>query len=134
MLAAEYLRKRDKKVAGLTYICSYCSGRKRLVVCKYNSYLAKAGEQPALRWLEVWFNRKLTFRRHVSEKAAKAQVVAHHIQGLACIVHSPSTSVLHKAVVMCVLPSILYKTEAWYVRQKKPSRAYTSKFVNTRVK
>jgi hypothetical protein len=32
----------------------------------------KAGEQPALRWLRVWFNRKLTFRRHVSKRAVKA--------------------------------------------------------------
>jgi hypothetical protein len=39
MLAAGYLGKRGKEVASLTYICSYCSGRKRLVVCKYNSYL-----------------------------------------------------------------------------------------------
>ena len=45
MLAAGYLGKRDKEVAGLTYICSYCLGRKRLVVCKYNSYLAKGLER-----------------------------------------------------------------------------------------
>jgi hypothetical protein len=32
----------------------------------------KAGEQPALRWLGVWFDRRLTFRRHVTERAAKA--------------------------------------------------------------
>jgi hypothetical protein len=81
----------------------------------------KAGEQPALRWLGVWFDRKLTFRRHVSERAAKARVVAHHIRGLARTVYSPPASALHKAVVTCVLPSILYGTEAWYAGRKKPS-------------
>jgi hypothetical protein len=44
ILAAGYLEKRGKEVAGLTYICSYCSGRKRLVVCKYNSYLVEQKE------------------------------------------------------------------------------------------
>jgi hypothetical protein len=81
----------------------------------------KAGEQPALRWLRVWFDRRLTFCRYVFERAAKAQVVAYHIQGLACTVHSPSASALRKVVVMCVLSFILYGTEAWYAGQKKPS-------------
>jgi hypothetical protein len=39
----------------------------------------KAGEQPALRWLRVWFDRKLTFRRHMFKRAAKARVVAYYI-------------------------------------------------------
>jgi hypothetical protein len=81
----------------------------------------KAGKQPVLRWLRVWFNRRLTFRRYMSEKAIKAQVVAHHIQGLARTVHSPPVSALHKAVVTYVLPSILYRTKAWYAGQKKLS-------------
>jgi hypothetical protein len=48
----------------------------------------------------------------MSEKAAKAQVIVYHIQGLAYTVHSPFTSVLRKAVVTYVLLSILYRTEA----------------------
>jgi hypothetical protein len=72
---------------------------------------SKAGEQPVLRWLGVWFDRKLTFRRHVFKRAVKAQVVAYHIQGLARTVYSPSASALRKAVVTCVLLFILYGTE-----------------------
>jgi hypothetical protein len=55
------------------------------------------------------------------KRATKAQVIAYHIQGLACTVYSPFASVLHKAVVTCVLFSILYRTEAWYIRQRKPN-------------
>jgi hypothetical protein len=33
----------------------------------------KAGQDLALRWLGVWFNRKLKFRRHVSKRTAKAR-------------------------------------------------------------
>jgi hypothetical protein len=36
----------------------------------------KAGQDLALRWLRVWFNRKLKFRRHVSKRTAKARQVA----------------------------------------------------------
>jgi hypothetical protein len=68
------------------------------------------------------------------KKATKAQVVAHHIRGLARTVYSPLISALHKTVVTCVLLSILYRTEAWYARQKKPSQAHINRFVNTRVK
>ena len=79
----------------------------------------KDGEQPALRWLGVWFDRKLTFQRHVSERAVKARKVAHHIRGLARITNGPPASSLRKAVITCVLPSILYGTEAWYAGRTK---------------
>jgi ribonuclease HI len=80
----------------------------------------KAGEQPALRWLGVWFDRKLTFKRHVSERAAKARRVSHHIRGLARTTCGPPASSLRKAVITCVLPSILHGTEAWYAGRTKP--------------
>jgi hypothetical protein len=88
--------------------------------CKVNDKLTinpittalKDGEQPTLRWLGVWFDRKLTFRRHVSERAAKARKVAYYIRGLARITNRPLASSLRKAVTTCVLPSILYSTEA----------------------
>jgi hypothetical protein len=80
----------------------------------------KAGEQPALRWLGVWFDRKLTFKQHVSERAAKARRVSRHILGLARTTNGPPASSLRKAVITCVLPSILYGTEAWYAGRTKP--------------
>src|SRR6201996_2025153 len=49
----------------------------------------KEGDQPALRWLGVWFDRKLTFKRHVAERAGNARKVAHHIRGLARTIHGP---------------------------------------------
>jgi hypothetical protein len=81
----------------------------------------KAGEQPALRWLRVWFNKRLTFRRYMTKRATKAQVITHYIQGLVHTVYSLSVSVLYKIVVIYVFFSILYRTEAWYTGQRKPS-------------
>ena len=82
----------------------------------------KAGEKPALRWLGVWFDRKLTFKRHVTERASKARKVAFHIRGLANTKDGPPASALRKAVITCVLPSILYGTEAWYAGRTKPAK------------
>jgi hypothetical protein len=95
----------------------------------------KADEQPALRWLGVWFDRKLTFKRHVSERAAKARRVAYHIRGLGRTINGPPASSLRKAVITCVLPSILYGTEAWYGgRTKGPqiNRTARKPFVSAR--
>ena len=72
----------------------------------------KASQDPALRWLGVWFDRKLKFRRHVSERTAKARQVAQHIRNLARTTDGPPASSLRKAVTTCVLSSALYGTEA----------------------
>jgi ribonuclease HI len=82
----------------------------------------KAGQDPALRWLGVWFDRKLKFRRHVSERTAKARQVAQHIRNLARTKDGPPASSLRKAVTTCVLSSALYGTEAWYAGRTRPSQ------------
>jgi hypothetical protein len=86
----------------------------------------KDGDQPALRWLGVWFDRKIRFKRHIAERAAKARQVAWHIRGLARITDGPPASALRKAVITCILPSILYGTEAWYAGRLKPPRLQCS--------
>ncbi|RAL58155.1 hypothetical protein DID88_002359 [Monilinia fructigena] len=69
---------------------------------------AVGDEQPALRWLGVWIDRKLSFKRHVAERSTKALKVARHIKGLAGVRFGPPAASLRKAVVTCgtVLPTI----------------------------
>jgi hypothetical protein len=81
----------------------------------------KAGQDLALRWLGVWFDRKLKFRRHVSKRTTKARQVAQHIRNLARTTCGPLASSLRKAVTSCVLSLALYGTEAWYARRTRPS-------------
>ena len=38
--------------------------------------ILKAGQDLALRWLRVWFDRKLKFRRYISKRTTKARQVA----------------------------------------------------------
>ena len=73
-----------------------------------------SNEQPALRWLGVWFDRRLTFKHHVAVRASKARRVAHHIRSLGRTAHGPPASSLRKAVITCTLPSLLYGSEVWY--------------------
>ncbi|RAL67847.1 hypothetical protein DID88_008573 [Monilinia fructigena] len=79
--------------------------------------------QPALRWLGVWIDRKLSFKRHVLERASKALKVARHIKGLAGVKFGPPAASLRKAVITCVQSSLLYGSEIWYGGRLKPSAA-----------
>jgi ribonuclease HI len=78
--------------------------------------------QPALRWLGIWFDRKLTFKRHVATYSAKAAKVAYHIRSLANTTYGPPASSLRKATMACVYPSLLYGAECWYRGRTKPPR------------
>ena len=77
---------------------------------------------PALRWLGVYFDRKLTFKKHVEIRAAKARKVGLHMRGLAKTTYGPPADALRKAVITCVLPRITYGCEAWYGGRTKPPR------------
>ena len=70
--------------------------------------------QTALRWLGVWFDRQLSFKPHVAHRAAATKKLVNQLRSLANTAHGPPPDAMRKAVVTCVLPSLLYGTEAWY--------------------
>ncbi|RYO79006.1 hypothetical protein DL764_010061 [Monosporascus ibericus] len=43
-----------------------------------------------------------------------------HLRSLANSKHGPPAASLREAVVMCVTPTALYGTEAWYCGRRKP--------------
>jgi ribonuclease HI len=77
---------------------------------------------PALRWLGVYIDRKLTFRRHISERCSKAEKVAWHLRSLANTKYGPPAHSIRKAVITCVLPTALYGAEVWYGGRTRPAR------------
>lgn len=96
----------------------------------------KPHQKPALKWLGVWFDQKLRFRRHVQERVSKARKVAHHIRSLGRTKDGPPASSLHKAVTTCVLSSVIYGNEAWYGGKNRIAgykRDGTAKWVGTRI-
>ncbi|KAJ3575723.1 hypothetical protein NPX13_g3935 [Xylaria arbuscula] len=80
----------------------------------------KGVKAPALRWLGVWFDRKLTFKRHVNERTSKALKLAWHLKHLANTKYGPPADMIRKAVITCVVPTALYGSEAWYAGRTKP--------------
>ncbi|KAH6957467.1 hypothetical protein DER45DRAFT_458456, partial [Fusarium avenaceum] len=64
--------------------------------------------EPALRWLGIWLDSRLSFRIHVETWTAKAQAVAYHLRGLANTVYGPLPSAVRSAVRACVEPVLLH--------------------------
>ncbi|KJZ69979.1 hypothetical protein HIM_10624 [Hirsutella minnesotensis 3608] len=81
----------------------------------------------AMRWLGVWLDSTLSFKTHVEKWTTKAQAVAFHLRRLTNTKHGPLSSAVRRAVCACVIPVLLYATEAWYPgptcpRWTKPSK------------
>ncbi|TVY73798.1 putative RNA-directed DNA polymerase from transposon BS [Fusarium oxysporum f. sp. cubense] len=76
--------------------------------------------EPALRWLGIWLDSRLSFRVHVEKWAAKAKAVAYHLRGLTNTIHGPLPSAVRSAVRACVEPVLLHGSEAWYPGRSRP--------------
>lgn len=76
---------------------------------------------PALKWLGIWVDRKLTFRRHVIQRASSSMTVARQIRALANMQYGAPADALRKVVIACVTPTALYGTEVWYGGREKPA-------------
>lgn len=72
-----------------------------------------------LRWLGVFFDRKLTFKQHVSILAAKALVVANALRSLGNTTRGVPPIFLHRAVTACVLKKGYYAAETWWPGQNR---------------
>ncbi|RKK75713.1 hypothetical protein BFJ68_g18084 [Fusarium oxysporum] len=76
--------------------------------------------EPALRWLGIWLDSRLSFRVHVEKWASKAKSVAYHLRGLTNTIHGPLPSAVRSAVRACVEPVLLHGSEAWYPGTTRP--------------
>jgi len=68
----------------------------------------------SMRWLGVWFDRKLSFKAHVGTLAAKAKRTAAGIKALGNTVRGAPPKLLCRAVQACVQPTLCYGSEAWW--------------------
>jgi hypothetical protein len=72
------------------------------------------GEPPkhaAVRWLGVWLDRKLQWKRHVQERCAAAIKVSRFLRGLANTHHRPPAFALRTAITTVMIPTALYAEE-----------------------
>jgi ribonuclease HI len=83
-----------------------------------------------LRWLGVYFDRKLTFKPHVRILAAKALVVGNALRSLGKTTRGVPPIFLQRAVKACVLTKGYFAAETWWPGRRKTTR---SKKVSNRV-
>src|SRR5436190_3239407 len=67
-----------------------------------------------LRWLGVFFDRKLRFKQHVSILAAKALTVRNALRSLGKTTRGVPPIFLQWAIVACVLKKGYYAAETWW--------------------
>lgn len=88
---------------------------------------------PALRWLGVHFDKKLTFRAHVEEWVARGNRVAGHLRAISNTMHGPPPWLTRKATRACVEPVLYHGAEVWYPGLHMPARKDRRKMVGTGV-
>lgn len=93
---------------------------------------AKWKDLPAIRWLGVFLDRQLNFKRHVAERCAAASRIAGHLRGLSGVKFGPPADSLRKAVIACVLPAATYGAEVWYWGRTKPPASQTGPDASSR--
>lgn len=62
---------------------------------------------PALYWLGIWLDSRLSLRIYVEKWAAKVQVVAYHLRGLTNTKQGPLPSAVRSAVRAYIEPVLL---------------------------
>lgn len=78
------------------------------------SRIQPVSHDKSIRWLGIHFDRTLSFRSHVSHRAASAQNTAQFLRGLGSIYRGLPSALARQAAVTCVLPSALFGAEVWY--------------------
>jgi hypothetical protein len=74
-----------------TEVMHFSRGKLRIAPAVRHGEVEKHPE-PALRWLGIWLDSRLSFRVHVEKWAAKAKAVVYHLRGLTNTIHGPLPS------------------------------------------
>lgn len=73
----------------------------------------------SLRWLGVYFDRKLSFKNHARILSAKAMQVANGLRSLGNTARGAPAHLLRQAVIACILPVQYYALEAWWLSKNR---------------
>ncbi|APA15803.1 hypothetical protein SS1G_09342 [Sclerotinia sclerotiorum 1980 UF-70] len=88
-----------------------------------------ANGKPYLRWLGILFDKKLTFKWHTREIAARSIVVAKALKSLGNSMRGapPPPNLLRQAAEACVLKRAYYGAETWWTGRTQPDRVHPTK-------
>lgn len=68
----------------------------------------------SMRWLSVYFDSRLLFKRHVEKMASKAQKAVAGLNMLGNTVQGVETKIMWRAVHACILLIVTYAAPAWW--------------------
>ncbi len=74
--------------------------------------------EATVKWLGVYFDRKLLFNKHVKNMAAKADKVVSGMSMLANTVCGLSQKHYWQLYIACVLPVLSYVSTTWWTGKK----------------
>ncbi len=75
--------------------------------------------QKCVKWLRIYIDRKLTFKKHVNKKIANATRVLHSISRLQNIEESLSSMISRQLYMTCINAISDYESEIWWKNQKQ---------------
>jgi ribonuclease HI len=70
--------------------------------------------QKAVKWLGVYFDRRLRFEHHAKQLAAKGENAVNGLTMLANTVRGLDQALVRRLYLACVVPKILYACPAWW--------------------
>lgn len=72
-----------------------------------------------VKWLGMYFDRKLTFNHHVKAMAARAEKTVNRLSMLANTIKGLSQKHVRTLYTSCVLPVLTYGSPGWWTRLQK---------------
>ena len=79
-------------------------------------------QKPFLKWLGVHFDKRLTFKQHITIQAAKALKVAHALRCIGNTARGISPSLSRQVVITCVLPIAHFAAATWWPGKTRMKR------------
>ena len=67
-----------------------------------------------IRWLGIYFDRKLSFKEHVRLACQRSRIITDHVRRLCNTNRGTSPSLLRQAIQGCAFVSLFYGAETWY--------------------
>ena len=68
----------------------------------------------SIRWLGVYYDARLSFKRHVEKMASKDRRAVAGLKMLGNTIQGVETKVIRRAVYACILPILTYAAPAWW--------------------
>ena len=99
-----------------TELIHFDSSRKILNSRKYSVFLMnnRIFPQEIVKWLGIWFDRKLSFRTHVEKRIAAASRMFYSISRLANSERELSFQAIRRLYIACVASIADYRVSIWW--------------------